>query len=155
MNMLCQPCQNVKGTVSAAIRADAADGAASGIQQLEKPVSGSCENLLMDAKTPLLEKLNGWSADVRAWIASEPSHPYRNDVPVTNQTTFGRLKAQICLHSCCCSTSTNVFNEQCSLHGEQIALPDVLWEIISAVHVVFNDNFMAFSNTLMDATSRG
>ena len=147
------PSQNVKGTVVAAIRADAAEGAASGIQQLEDAVSGSCEKMLLDPKVPLLDKLKGWSHSVEIWLASEPKHPLVEHTPVSNHATFGRLKAQIDLHSCCCSPSDR--NDQCSLHGHQLALADLVWEVTSTVYHVFDENFMAFANTLFDATSQG
>lgn len=150
--------QNVKGNVTAAIHADSADGGMSGIQQLEDVVTCGCERLLLDSKTPLLEKLKSWSGSVRDWLVSEPKHPFRDcDVDkqgdVTKHATFRRLKAQICVNSCSCAHHQT--NDKCSLHGSEIALSDLVWEVTSVVHSVFNDNFMAFVITALDATTQG
>ena len=163
------PVQNVKGSINAALSGDAANGASAGLQQLEAAVSTNWTNLLVAKDTTPIDKMKEWVKPLADWLRSEPRHPLRAfegnkggadekvSMSVHWHTTFGQLCAQVRLHGCVCAQlgGPTSFNSACGLHGPQVALPDLLWEVIRVVHNVFDDKFMSFANVFLDESVKG
>ena len=156
--------KNVRGDINAAMSADASNGCTAGLQELEAAVASNWSNLFKDQSTSALEKLQAWYKPLDDWIRSEPCHPFRSmrseseSTPpvfsVQSHATFGRLHAQVRVQAFCpCNGNTK--ESTCALHGEQVALTDIIWEIVKVVHTVFDDKFISFANLFLDETVKG
>lgn len=157
-----EPWQNVRGSINAAMSADASNGCSAGLQELEAAVTSNWNNLFADQSKNGVEKMKSWWKPLETWIMSEPAHPLRamdfagpdGEFSVLRHTTFGKLHAQVRVQ-CTCNDTEGTTNANCCLHGDQIALTDLVWEIVKVTHEVFNDQFMSFANVFLDETVRG
>ena len=141
---------------------DALNGCSAGLSELEAAVTSNWSNLFRDESMDAVEKMKSWWKPLQDWISSEPTHPLRaldrqgldDPVYVIGHSTFGRLHAQVRLQ-CACTDGESAPNINCCLHGKEIALTDLLWEIIKVVHQVFDDKYMSFANVFFDETVKG
>ena len=149
--------------MESALKADAAGGAASGLQNLEAAVSLHSDGLLEDAaKLSTQEKLKTWVPALATWVRGETSNPLRHTSPlsVAQHAAFGKIKAKIIYDSCTCSTLNGTTApgpdaSACSLHAKAVTLPDIVWQVTRQVHEVFGDQFMALANLLAQETTAG
>ena len=159
----CNVLQDMKGCMELALKADAAGGAASGLQNLEAAVSLHSDGLLEDAaKLSTQEKLKTWVPALATWVRGETSNPLRHTSPlsVAQHAAFGKIKAKIIYDSCTCSTLNGTTApgpdaSACSLHAKAVTLPDIVWQVTRQVHEVFGDQFMALANLLAQETTAG
>ncbi|CAK9064351.1 unnamed protein product, partial [Durusdinium trenchii] len=158
---LWQVVQDMRGSLEAAMHADAAGGACAGLQNLEAAVSMHQETNTAN-KLNVNDKLKQWAPAVEQWLSGEAQSPLRSDNPlkVSLHASFGKIKASVLYSSCTCrrGASGNSGVEKdgetstCSIHADKVVLTDVMFEVAKQVHEVFNDQFIAFANLLAEET---
>lgn len=159
----------MRSSLGAAIIADGLAGSTgtSGADQLESVVANTYEKMLQDKTSAFTDKINQVLPDFEAWVLAEPSlalNSHEQISDVMKHTTFRRLQASI-LTSCVCNveggdgindgSAPKSANILCPIHAEHVQLSDLVYEITAAVHTVFTDKFMCFTQLMKDRAISG